>query len=72
LPDCHVCGQPLAAETAICNNCERPFHFRTREDSDGPDCGEAWISEQHLSLEFACNSCLGKQTTPEPPIGHNH
>lgn len=24
----------------------------------GKDCGEVWINEEHLGLEFACNTCL--------------
>lgn len=68
---CHVCGEPLTAETAECNNCFRPFHLRAAETSDGPDCGRVWINEQFLSLEFACNTCLGR-ASQEPPVGHGH
>ncbi|MEO8458660.1 MAG: hypothetical protein ABI559_12725 [Chloroflexota bacterium] len=73
---CHICGNSLTAEVATCNNCERPFHLRQREDSEGADCGEVWISEQHLSLEFACNACLGKSPDltqkHEPPVHRQH
>jgi hypothetical protein len=72
---CHVCGETLIGKTATCNNCHRPFHLRHREDGDGRDCGEVWINEQYLSLEFACDVCLGKQPeygTEEPPVGRSH
>jgi len=75
LPDCHVCGQPLTGETAACNNCDRPFHLRTRDAGEGRDCGAVWINEQYLSLEFSCDVCLGKPTDAagaEPPVGHGH
>lgn len=70
--NCRVCGDPLRDETAVCIVCDRTFHLRASETSDSKDCGEVWISEQHLSLEFACNICLGRQATPEPPVAHNH
>ena len=69
---CRVCGEAIAPDrAATCNNCEEPFHLRTRQDQDGTDCGDVWIHDQHLSLEFACNVCLGKAGN-EPPIGEGH
>jgi hypothetical protein len=72
---CHFCGETLTGDTATCNNCQRTFHLRHRENGDGRDCGEVWISEQHLSLEFACDVCLGKRLehgAEEPPVGRGH
>jgi hypothetical protein len=72
---CHVCDEPLTGETASCHNCDRLFHLRHREDSTGPDCGEVWINEEFLNLEFACDVCLGKRPdagAEEPPVGHGH
>jgi predicted amidophosphoribosyltransferase len=72
---CHVCSQLLTIEVETCNNCERPFHLRKREGTTAPDCGEVWINEQYLALEFACNVCLGKSSDPvrrEPPIHRSH
>jgi hypothetical protein len=71
-PPCHVCGRPLTQDIATCNNCERPFHLRQREDSDSPDCGEVWISEQHLALEYACNVCLKKSPDRSKPLPPSH
>ena len=70
-PACHVCGEHLGAEYANCNNCHRDFHLRTRENSEERDCGEFWINEQFLSLEYACNACLGRGST-EPPVAGGH
>ena len=73
---CHVCGEPIAEwGHSLCNNCDRPFHLRQREDADGEDCGEVWINEQFLALEFACFVCLGKGAGPgnaEPPVARGH
>jgi len=73
---CHVCGDPLTdANSAVCNTCGNPFHLRLRNDTEGRDCGDVWINEQFLSLEFACFTCLGRETAApagEPPVGRGH
>ena len=73
---CAVCGEPADEDSSqVCNSCEGRFHLRLREDTDGKDCGEVWINEQYMSLEFACFTCLGKaQSTAgaEPPVGRGH
>ncbi len=72
---CHVCDKPLLGDLTYCNNCDRPFHLRQRQDSADPDCGEVWINEQYLALEYACNTCLGKHPAgdaPEPPVARGH
>jgi hypothetical protein len=77
-PTCHVCRDPIADDNAaLCNTCGNPFHLRLRNDAEGRDCGEVWINEQYLSLEFACNECLGLTPTAggaaaEPPVGSGH
>lgn len=61
---CSVCGEPLETHTeAYCDNCGKPYHLNQRTDRPGKDCGLVWISEEHLSLEFGCDTCLH----PEPP-----
>ena len=75
LLSCHVCGKPLLGDLTRCNNCDRPFHLRQREDSTDPDCGEVWINEQYLALEYACDTCLGKHPEggrSEPPVAGGH
>ena len=75
-PACHVCGDPFTDDnTAVCNTCGNPFHLRLRNDTEGRDCGDVWINEQFLALEFACFTCLGRQSPAEvgePPVGRGH
>jgi hypothetical protein len=56
---CTVCGEqaPVSA-TAECNWCSQPYHLNQRNDVEGKDCGQVWIDEQYLALQFACNTCL--------------
>jgi hypothetical protein len=56
---CIVCLEPATAATAsLCGGCGEHFHLNPRSDVPGKDCGQVWISEEHLGLEFACNTCL--------------
>lgn len=56
---CSVCGDRLEAHTeAFCNVCGERYHLNQRLDLPGKDCGEVWISEEHLALEYACRTCL--------------
>ncbi len=50
---------------AHCGICGKLYHLNSRADLPGDDCGQVWINEEHLGLEFACNSCLNP--TPERP-----
>jgi hypothetical protein len=59
-----VCGGPLAEHTsAACNTCGKAYHLNQRQDMPGQDCGQVWINEEHMALEFACDNCLN------PPDG---
>jgi formylmethanofuran dehydrogenase subunit E len=72
---CHICAEAAdAANSAVCNTCGERFHLRLRNDAEGKDCGEVWINEQFLALEFACLSCLGRGDTAsqEPPVDLTH
>ena len=56
---CSVCSDAVESHTeAMCNRCGAIFHLNQRTDLPGKDCGEVWINEEHLALEFACNTCL--------------
>lgn len=56
---CAVCGiQAEAAMTAECNWCDSRFHLNQRNDIEARDCGQVWVDEQYLALQFACNTCL--------------
>lgn len=62
---CVVCL--LAVEpymVAYCGVCGSLYHLNSRADLPGDDCGQVWINEEHLGLEFACNTCLNPE--PEP------
>ena len=76
-PNCHICDDPLTTDaSAVCIRCDRPFHLRLRNDTTHKDCGDVWINEQYLSLEFACFDCLGltppADNPAEPPVGSTH
>lgn len=63
---CSVCGEPLEPHTeATCDNCGQLYHLNQRTDLPGKDCGQVWINEEHLALEFACDSCLNPSPAPE-------
>ena len=57
---CSVCREPAADPSmrAQCNWCDAVFHLNQRNDTDARDCGDVWIDEQYLALQFACNNCL--------------
>ncbi len=56
---CNVCGESAdAARTAECNWCDNRFHLNQRNDVESKDCGQVWVDEQYLALQFACNTCL--------------
>ena len=64
---CAVCGQPAEElASAICGECDRPFHLNQRNDVEGKDCGDVWVDEQYLSLRFACFTCLRPDADGDP------
>jgi hypothetical protein len=72
---CAVCGQQAeAAMTAECNWCNCRYHLNQRNDVDAKDCGQVWVDEQYLALQFACNACLAgteraSHSAPAPAPG---
>lgn len=59
---CSICGEQTSEySNAMCNFCSRPYHLALRNDIPAKDCGQVWISEEHMSLEFACNTCIAEQ-----------
>ena len=74
---CCVCHEPLEeAASAVCNSCGRRYHLRLRQDQEGKDCGQVWLHQEFLTLEFGCFLCLGQASSPgqgaEPPLGGDH
>jgi hypothetical protein len=62
---CAVCGEAVEARaSADCNWCNRRFHLNQRNDVEAKDCGQVWIDEQYMALQFACNTCIAAQLTP--------
>ena len=56
---CIVCREEAAlVATAECNWCDQRFHLNQRNDVEAQDCGDVWIDEQYLALQFACAGCL--------------
>ena len=59
---CIVCGDeaPQGA-AAICNGCGEIYHLVLTQNGEGKDCGEVWLNEEVLALEFACANCIAAQ-----------
>ena len=56
---CVVCGEPADARaSAECNWCDGRYHLNQRNDLEAKDCGQVWIDEQYMALQFACDNCL--------------
>jgi hypothetical protein len=56
---CSVCGEDVTFVMSVeCNWCGNRYHLNQRNDVEGKDCGQVWIDEQFLALQFACNRCL--------------
>jgi len=56
---CIVCSLTVARHMeAWCSRCGSLYHLNQRVDLPGEDCGQVWINEEHLGLEFACDTCL--------------
>ena len=63
---CAVCGEEADERTSsVCHYCGDRFHLNQRNDTEGKDCGNVWINEQFLALEFACQRCLDEAQPPE-------
>jgi hypothetical protein len=67
---CIVCDETVvAAMSAECNWCSNRYHLNQRNDVVAKDCGEVWIDEQYMALQFACANCLrgGDGASAAPP-----
>ena len=66
---CSVCGEPARPEArSDCYRCGEYFHLRLTTTATGPDCGDVWIDDEVMALQFACRNCLNQQaglTAPE-------
>ena len=67
---CAVCGRPLRPDAqADCYSCGQYFHLGLTANSDVEDCGQVWLDDEVLALQFACNRCLEAQTDAAPGGG---
>ena len=65
---CHICGEETAEHTAAeCMRCGQVFHLALRIDVPTRECGQVWIDDDTMALDFACDICLG--TVPAIPAG---
>ena len=67
---CTVCGEAAGPEArSDCYRCGEYFHLRLTTTATGPDCGDVWIDDEVMALQFACRNCLAEQAgevEPEP------
>ena len=62
---CHVCdGEIGDLELADCLLCGRQFHLQMVEGAAGADCGDVWIDDEVLALQFACRPCIETHAGP--------
>lgn len=67
-PACQICDEPLGEhETADCYLCGKLFHLQMLQTADGPDCGDVWIDDEVLALQFACSNCLEAHAAGQAP-----
>jgi hypothetical protein len=57
---CRVCGEaePRPELLSECFGCDRPFHLNPYANRPGKDCGDAWIGDDALTLQFYCRDCI--------------
>lgn len=66
IPNCVVCSEPVEPDfQAWCLQCSSIYHLQQRQDRPGKDCGDVWISEESMSLEFRCQSCIDGDNVEE-------
>ena len=71
---CSVCGEPAGPDArSDCYRCGEYFHLRLTTTATGPDCGDVWLDDEVMALQFACRNCLAEQVgetaapVQEPP-----
>lgn len=76
---CVVCDEPAPPDgRSDCYICGEFFCLRLTTTATGPDCGDVWIDDEVMALQFACRTCLDERMnegtapevmsqSPEPP-----
>lgn len=59
---CCVCGEPADETNASdCYGCGRLYHLNQRNDVVARDCGDVWLNDSTLALEFGCQTCIDER-----------
>lgn len=69
---CVVCGELLRPDAqADCYSCGQFFHLALTATAGVEDCGQVWIDDEVMALQFACNGCLEETggASEEPAAG---
>ena len=69
---CVVCAAPLQSDAqADCYRCGGYFHLALTTNSTVEDCGQVWLDDEVMALQFACNGCLDENgAAGEQPAGN--
>ncbi|MCY4620022.1 MAG: hypothetical protein OXD50_15920 [Chloroflexi bacterium] len=67
---CSVCGELAGPDArSDCYRCGEYFHLRLTTTATGPDCGDVWLDDEVMALQFACRNCLAEQAGETAPPG---
>ncbi len=65
---CCVCSEEVDdSNSSDCHGCGRRYHLNQRNDVPGKDCGDVWINDVSLGLEFGCQTCI-ETVFAQPPM----
>ncbi|MSQ35732.1 MAG: hypothetical protein EXR63_01110 [Dehalococcoidia bacterium] len=59
---CTVCNEPEPPPALLseCFGCAQPYHLNPYANRPGKDCGDAWIGDDALTLQFFCQRCIDR------------
>lgn len=64
---CVVCTEAADdSNSSYCVFCNQRYHLNQRNDRPGKDCGDVWINDETMALEFACQGCLERISAAAP------
>ncbi len=68
---CVVCKEEPVddSNSSHCSFCQQRYHLNQRSDGDAKDCGDVWIGEASMALEFACRNCIDEGRTQPQAAG---
>ena len=69
---CTVCLEHVDdSNSSECNGCGERYHLNQRNDRPGKDCGDVWINDETLALEFGCQTCIDAVNQEQSPAAAN-